>query len=161
MIDILLPTATLLAALGCGMNAGLFFIFSNTVMPAFAREPAPNSMAAMQAINRVIINPFFLILFLGTAVLCLFLSIAAVVTPTVPGRPLLLAGCAVYLIGGLLVTAFGNVPLNNALDRHDAAAPDAEPAWTAYLKPWTRWNHVRTLACLSAALLLTLAYGQG
>jgi uncharacterized membrane protein len=42
---------TLLAALGCGMTAGVWFAFSAFVMSALDRLPAAQGMAAMQSIN--------------------------------------------------------------------------------------------------------------
>ena len=42
------------------------------------------------------------------------------------------------------------MPRNNAL-----MATDDPSAWTAYAGPWVAWNHVRTLASLGAAGLLT------
>src|SRR3954469_17068196 len=61
---------TLLAALGCGLIAGVFFAFSTFVMKALARLPADEGMAAMQSINVVVLNPMFLGVFIGTAALC-------------------------------------------------------------------------------------------
>ncbi|MGB7160617.1 MAG: hypothetical protein WBD40_21305 [Tepidisphaeraceae bacterium] len=48
---------SLLAALGWGRIAGAFFAFSTFVMRALARLPAHEGIAAMQAINLVVINP--------------------------------------------------------------------------------------------------------
>ena len=36
---------------GCSVIAGVFFTFSGFVMPALGRLPAPQGIAAMQAIN--------------------------------------------------------------------------------------------------------------
>jgi uncharacterized membrane protein len=58
---------TLVAALGCGLMAGLFFAFSVAVMKVLARLPSAEVIAAMQAINVAIINPVFLTVFFGTA----------------------------------------------------------------------------------------------
>ncbi|WP_246131827.1 hypothetical protein [Pistricoccus aurantiacus] len=49
------------ATLGSGLIAGLFCVFSNFMMRALARIPTPAGIAAMQAINRAILNPAFLI----------------------------------------------------------------------------------------------------
>jgi uncharacterized membrane protein len=51
---------TLAAALGCALLGGLFFAFSNFVMKALMRIPAPSGIAAMQAINVTVLNPLFL-----------------------------------------------------------------------------------------------------
>jgi hypothetical protein len=64
IIDGLLFTVTLVAALGCGLMAGLFFAFSVSVMKAFARLPSAEGIGAMQSINVAIINPVFLAVFL-------------------------------------------------------------------------------------------------
>ena len=71
IIDDLLFVVKLLAALGCGLMAGLFFAFSVSVMKALAGLPPNGGMAAMQSINIAIINPVFLSAFFGTAAACL------------------------------------------------------------------------------------------
>lgn len=159
--DLLIPTL-MVATLGCGLVAGLLFIFSNTVMEALARLPVRSGTEAMQAINEVILNPLFFVVFLGTGVACLGLAVASLMRWSQAGSALLLAGAALYLVGGVGVTAAFNVPLNNALARADASAPEAEAVWRDYVTRWTRWNHVRTVACLGAMLLLMLwLYQQG
>jgi uncharacterized membrane protein len=138
---------TLLAALGSGLIAGVFFIFSVAIMRALER--VPGGMAAMQSINVVILNPMFLGVFMGTALLCVGLAILSVVRWNDPGNAWLLAGTLLYLIGSIGVTMVFNVPLNNALM---AATPEnADAVWKNYLSTWTMWNHVRTVASLAAS----------
>ena len=74
-----LTIVTLLAALGCALMAGLFFAFSVSVMRGLARVPAAAGIAAMQAINIVILNPVFGLVFFGTTAVCLIVTLAAVV----------------------------------------------------------------------------------
>ncbi len=157
MIDDLLVTVVIIAALGCGLMAGLFFIFSVCVMRALGELPAATGIAAMQAINRTILNPVFGIVFAGTPVACTIAIVAAVVRWDMPGAGLLLTGGVCYVIGGLLVTLMFNVPRNNTLAAADPAAPESAGVWADYLRTWTAWNHVRTAGCLAAAVLLTLA----
>jgi uncharacterized membrane protein len=47
-----------------------------------------------------------------------------------------------------------NVPLNNQLAAMDANAAASTDVWLAYVRDWTIWNHVRTVAALIAALIL-------
>jgi hypothetical protein len=82
--DVNMPTAdrvlfvlTLLAALGSGIIAGVFYAFSTFVMKALARLPAEQGAAAMQSINVAVINPMFLGAFLGTALICIGTAIGA------------------------------------------------------------------------------------
>lgn len=152
-----LSLVILLAALGCGLIAGVFFAFSSFVMGALARLPAPQGIAAMQSINIVVINPIFLGVLFGTGALCIGLMIAALARWPAPGSAWLAAGSALYLVGTILVTMLCNVPRNNALASLDPAAADAARHWGAYVTGWTGWNHVRTAASGLAAGLLTWA----
>ena len=54
-----------------GLVGGLLLAFSVAVMPALARQSGRARHAVMQAINVVILNPLFLTLFMGTAVVAL------------------------------------------------------------------------------------------
>jgi uncharacterized membrane protein len=150
----LLPM-TILAAVGSGAMAGLFFVFSNTIMKALSRLPAEQGMAAMQFINVVILNPVFMLFFLGTSLLCLVLALHAVFRWQGTVSLWLLVGSVLYLAGSFGVTAVFNVPLNNVLAAAPASA--AAKAWPAYVGPWLVWNHVRTITCLGAAASLTYA----
>jgi uncharacterized membrane protein len=146
----------LLSALGCGLVAGVFFAFSTFVMPALARLPAPQGMAAMQSINITVINGWFMTVFLGTAVACMLLTISALVKWHQPGAIYWLIGSLFYLIGTFLVTIACNVPLNDALANVKPDSPEATNLWANYLTDWTFWNHVRTIAALGGAITLTL-----
>ena len=55
------------------------------------------------------------------------------------------------------MTVVGNVPLNVALAKLNPADPDAAAHWSAYSRPWTRWNHVRTAAALAALAAFIIA----
>ena len=156
-VDGLLFTITLVAALGCGLMAGLFFAFSVSVMKALARLPSAEGIAAMQSINVAIINPVFLAAFFGTAVACVLVMIASFLRWHDFGAVYLLSGAALYLVGTFLVTLVFNVPKNNALASVAPANPESASLWTDYLSKWTAWNHIRAAAALAAATSLTIA----
>ncbi len=147
----------LVSALGCGLVAGIFFAFSTFVMQALAQRPPAEGMAAMQAINITVINPLFMTAFLGTAVACLWLAIASLVKWQQPGTSYLLIGSLLYLVGTVMVTIVFNVPLNQALAKADPDSASGAMLWANYLSTWTFWNHLRTIAAIAAAALLTLA----
>lgn len=148
---------TLSATLGCGLMAGLFFTFSVFVMQALAALPAAQGMAAMKSINVVILNPLFLLVFLGTAAVSVYAVVFALRHGEEPGRVFLLAGGLLYLAGSLIVTMAFNVPMNDALASANAATPEGVRVWTNYLSVWTAWNHVRTAASLAATAAFALA----
>ena len=149
-----------IALLGSALTGGVFFAFSNFVMKALARVPAPEGIAAMQSINVVIINPFFLGAFMGTAVLSLGVGGLALISWSHPSASYFLGGAILYFMGTFLVTILGNVPLNNKLAAVSATDPGAVELWEHYMDRWTMWNHVRTAAAMVAALLYTLALMQ-
>ena len=153
----LLFVLTLCAVLGCGLMAGVFFAFSTFVMRALARLQPAQGIEAMQSINRTVINPWFLGVFLGTAAVCILLAGTALWKWQQPGAIYLLAGSLLYLIGTVLVTMVFNVPMNNALESVDPESSNASTQWASYLVRWTAWNHVRTAAALLGTALLTLA----
>jgi len=155
--DALLFTVTLIAALGSGLMAGLFFAFSVAVMKALARLPSAEGIAAMQSINAAILNPVFLAVFFGTAVACVLVMTASFLRWHDAGVIYLLLGSAFYLVGTFLVTLVFNVPRNSALASITPADPRGVTLWTDYLSRWTAWNHVRTVAAFAAAALLTIA----
>lgn len=157
MFEELRTILTILTLLGCGLMAGVFFAFSAFVMKALARLPAAEGMAAMQSVNRAVINPVFLGVFLGTAVACLLELADSFRQWRSSGSVYLLAGCLLYLIGTFGVTMFLNVPLNNALVAVEPAAPDSDKLWADYQTKWTAWNHVRAVASLLASGLFALA----
>lgn len=141
----------LLAALGSGLMAGLFFAFSVSVMKALGALPPPQGIAAMQSINRVIVNSLFLAVFFGSGALAL-----AALVMTSPA-PWVLAGALIYLVGSIGVTMVFNVPRNNALDRADPDSVQGAALWRDYLVTWTAWNHVRTIACAAALVCFIVA----
>lgn len=148
---------TLATALACALVAGVFFAFSTFVMRALARQPALAGIAAMQAINVTVINPAFMGLFLGAALACAGLLIAAFAGGQGLAQGGLLVGTLAYLVGCFGVTMAFNVPRNDRLAKLRADDAQAEAEWRDYLREWTRWNHVRCAASAFAAAALVHA----
>jgi uncharacterized membrane protein len=151
----------LFSALGCGLIAGVFFAFSTFVMKALAQQPPAQGIAAMQAINITVINPWFMTAFLGTAATCFVLAVSSLLKWHQPGAVYLLVGSLLYLLGTFLVTMLGNVPLNDALAIADPNSTEGATLWAKYLTDWVLWNHVRTITPLAAAALFAIALGKG
>lgn len=111
----------------------------------------------MQSINVVVLNPWFLGVFLGTAVACVLAVISSVPRWREPGAIYLMIGSALYLVGSLMVTIVFNVPRNEALASVVPAAPGSAGLWAGYVASWTAWNHVRTAASFAAAASFSIA----
>ncbi len=153
----LMDTMIFAAVLGSGLVAGIFFAFSSFVMRALGQLREHQGIAAMKAINVTVLNPSFVLAFFGTGVVCLPVAFLAFGSAAGMNRASLLAGCALYLLGCVLVTIAFNVPLNNRLAAAEPESPGADALWADYLSRWTLWNHVRTAASFAAAGLFAMA----
>lgn len=154
------PSRTVLllaAALGCGTMAGVFFAFSAFVMRGLGRLPAPQGIAAMQSINVSAVTPPFMAALFGTAAACVAVAVSSWSRWGEPGAAPSLAGSLLYLVGTILVTIAFNVPRNEALAGVDPHGVEGARLWSGYLRSWTAWNHVRTVAALAAAASITWA----
>ncbi|MCP2256651.1 putative membrane protein [Streptoalloteichus tenebrarius] len=158
----LLRYVTLIAAvISTGLVAGLFYAFAIAVMPGLAKVDDRAFVSTMQSINRVILNGWFLVAFVGTLVL----TAGAALFHLDPGRRGVLL-CVVLAFALSLatwaITMVVNVPLNNALEA--AGDPDQIGDLAAvrerFEAVWVRWNIVRAVTstaafgCLVWALVL-------
>jgi uncharacterized membrane protein len=157
MFDDALFTLTLITALACGAVGGAFFGFSTFVMGALARLPAAQGIAAMQTINVVVLNPWFMTPFVGTAAASALLIVSALFGWGDADGTFLLLGAALYLVGTFGVTMAFNVPRNDALATVDPDSAEGATIWSRYVPSWTAWNTVRTVAALAAVASLTIA----
>lgn len=146
-----------MAATGSGLVGGIFFAFSNFVMTALARRPAEEGAAAMRSINETVLNPLFFTVFFGTGVLALTAGVLALsALGSIAGWATLTAALF-YLAGSIGVTMAFNVPLNERLRKTPSGNAQLASVWAHYYKAWTRWNTLRTIASVIAALLFAAA----
>jgi uncharacterized membrane protein len=146
-----------IAAIGCGVIAGLFFTFSTFVITALDRTGYANGIVAMNSINVVILKSLFIPVFYATTLASLLLAGLSLFQWRDGGATALLAGGIIYVVGMFGVTVIFNVPLNNALAATDPSSADAAGMWARYVRDWNLWNHVRTIASLIAAILFVFA----
>jgi uncharacterized membrane protein len=152
MMDTLVPALLWFCAIGCAVIGGLFFAFSTFIMTALGRIDRAAGIAAMNAINVVILQSLFMPVFFGTTLAALALAVIGVLRWGEPGAVAMAVGGVIYVAGMFVVTMAFNVPLNNQLAR----SPSDE-VWARYLKGWTLWNHVRTIAPMIASALFICA----
>lgn len=155
----LLTLIATVATVGSGLMSGLLFAFSSFVMRALQQLPAARGMAAMQHINRLIINPGFFVIFIGTTLACVLILVLSWRSGLAgSANAWRVAGALAYLLGPLGVTVVFNVPLNNHLAR--MTAEQAATEWPRYAAPWLRWNHVRTALGIAATAMLATSLTQ-
>ncbi|NSL88308.1 DUF1772 domain-containing protein [Chitinophaga sp. Mgbs1] len=147
-----------ITTVSAALMAGLFYAYSCSVNPGLGRLSDAGYMAAMQSINRAILNPVFFASFMGSVVLLPVSTWLQFRYGTEAGGWLFLAATVMYIIGVFGVTAVVNVPLNNALDKVSLQASPEELAGhrAAFEGRWNRYNTVRTVcAVLTVALAIT------
>ena len=126
-MDGLLLAVTFAAALGCGLNAGVFFAFSSFVMPALARLAPAHGVAAMQSINVAAVTVAFMLVLFGTAAICLALTVWGIAQWETGFAPYLVAGGALYLAGTIGVTVAITCPETTPWLRSQRATPTSDP----------------------------------
>jgi uncharacterized membrane protein len=159
-MEVLRAVVLVLATISMGLMAGVFGLYSHTVMPGLRRTDDRTFVGAFQAMDRAIGNPWFLVGgFMGALVLTL--AATGLHIGVAPVLPWTVAALVLYL-AVFAITMRVNVPLNNGIKA--AGDPDTIADLAGVRKRfdeprWARWNLVRTLAstvafaCLAVALL--------
>ena len=141
-----------------GLSAGLFYAWMVSVIPGTRKVVDITYLESMQSINRAILNPAFFLVFIGSP---LALAISTIQQFNA-GKSfwLLLAATLIYLLGTFGVTAFGNVPLNDALDALNLAElSDGKIVEfrKSYEQRWNRLHLIRTFFAVLSFLFSLLA----
>lgn len=145
----------ILALVCTGLYAGYMFAFQSGVMPALREVDDASFTLVMRTVNRKVPGPIFLLLFLGSLA---FPAASFFVVPegrTGSGTVLVGAAAACALVGHL-ITAGGNVPLNNALEGSRGRG-DERAARGAFEGRWNALHGGRTLLAVAAFVLVAVA----
>jgi len=138
------------------LMAGLFYAWSCSVMLGFARLPDREFVSGMQSTNRAIQNPIFFAAFFGAPILLPLSVFLHYGQPLTMQFWFLLAAAIIYLMGTFGVTFFGNVPLNNTLDRFDLQTASEGEIAAQKANFEGRWNNLNTVLTVSSVLAITL-----
>jgi uncharacterized membrane protein len=146
----------ILSILFTGLTAGLCFTWSNAVTPGLGQLDDLGFLKAFQAMNRAIINPSFLIVFMGPSLL-LFVNAFVFKNSSQFTFTSYLVAAVLFFIGVGLVTIFKNVPLNEILDKtvlETASAVELSELRKTFEQPWNRWHMIRTVCSFTSFVLL-------
>ncbi|TMM53326.1 DUF1772 domain-containing protein [Maribacter algarum] len=149
----------ILATLSTGVMAGLFFTWSNTVTSGIGRLSDVEYLRSFQAMNRTILNPAFFLAIFGAAVLLPLSSFLHLRLKPQNLFWMLLIASLLYLIGVIIVTFVGNIPLNTILDKtqlNDISLEDAKTLRESFENKWNLLNWIRTYSALAAFILLII-----
>jgi uncharacterized membrane protein len=142
------------ATLAMGLMAGVFGLYAHTLMRGLGNTDDRTFVEAFQEIDRAIINPVFMLTFLGALALTA-LSAVLFLRAEGAGRsvaPWVVVALGLYVVV-FLVTMAIHVPLND--DIKAAGDPDQIANLAAVRDAfnesrWVAWNVVRTIACTAA-----------
>lgn len=149
---------TIVLVLLLGLSAGLCFTWANSVTPGIGQLDDFGYLSAFQQMNRSIINPLFILVFFGPFFLG-FINLYLYKNASNTIIWFLILAIAIYFFGVLLVTIFGNVPLNEILDKADlrkASLEDLQQLREQFEDKWNRLHLIRTINSAVAFLLLIL-----
>jgi uncharacterized membrane protein len=156
-MDDLRLVSLLLATISMGLVAGVFGLYAHTVMPGLAKTDDRTFVGAFQALDRAIINPWFIGgEFVGALLLTLVAAVAHIGEEALPW----IAVALLLYAATSLITIRVNVPLN---DRIKAAGDPDSIADLAAVRAefdearWVRWNLVRVVSSTLAFALLALS----
>jgi uncharacterized membrane protein len=154
------PLSLVAATIATGMTAGVFALYADTIMPGLRTTDDRTFVSAFTAIDRAIINPWFMAFGFVGALLCTAVAVYANLHR--PSLPWVAAALGLYLVA-FIVTVAVHVPLNDAIKAaatpghlHDLAAARGKLHFTR----WVNWNYLRVatsvgaFGCLSWALVL-------
>lgn len=150
-------TILLIGILCTGLTAGLCFTWGNAVTPGIGSLGDYSFLSAFQAMNRAIINKVFITVFFGP-VIALFIS-AYFFRANTNAFWFILAAALIYLFGLALVTVFGNVPLNEILDKSNLetmSTLELKELRNKFEKPWNQWHMIRTISTTLSFILLLI-----
>jgi len=155
-------TAIIALVLLTGLSAGLCFTWSNAITAGIGRLDDLGYLQSFQQMNRTILNPVFFIVFFGPVFLNL-VNIYLFKSSSNTMLILLITAAAFYFFGVIIVTIFGNVPLNEMLDKVDLSSARIEELRQLRGKFEVKWNHlhsIRTFTSIVSFLLLTISLLQ-
>ena len=151
-------TTVIITILLTGLTAGLCFTWTNAVTPGIGQLDDLGFLKSFQAMSRAIINPIFIVVFFGPFfghILTVYLKHQNAST----ALWIYVIAAALFILGVVLVTIFGNVPLNEILDKTDLATATTEDLRALRKKfemPWNQWHWVRTISSIFSFLLLLI-----
>jgi uncharacterized membrane protein len=138
-----------------GLAAGVFALYAHTIMPGLKQTDDRTFVGAFQAIDRAIINPWFMITFFGALIAT---GVAVLLHLSADRRsvlPWLIVAFVLYL-AVVIITMAINVPLNDAIKAAgDPNGIDVAKVRIAFKEStWVAWNYVRVAACTGAFAIL-------
>lgn len=146
-----------IAVLLTGLSAGFFYAWEVSVIQGNKLVSDRSYLESMQNINRAIINPAFLLVFMGSMIMLVVSSYVQFRSGVSLSFWFLLTAAIVYLIGTFGVTIGGNVPLNDALDAININSLGAEEIKAFRMSYEAKWNSLHSIRTAFAVMAFGLS----
>ncbi len=142
-----------------GLMAGLYLGWAISVLPGLSLLKNQDYLGAFQQMNRAILNVHFKSLFFLALLMGPIAATAHLRIHGIDSSLRLVVAAALLLLGHGAITALGNIPINERLDRLDLSTASSETMVEqrqAFETRWRIYHWARTCATGAAFLLLVM-----
>ena len=149
----------IVAILSTGLMAGIFFNWTNAVKPGIGTLDDMTYMKAFQAMNRLILNPLFYIVFILPVLTISISTYMSFGSTKLYVFELFLLSTLLYVLGVFLITILGNIPLNDLLENTDLekiSLTELSDLRGKIENKWNNFNLIRTVSSFISFLLLVI-----
>ncbi|MAD50615.1 MAG: hypothetical protein CMC95_04890 [Flavobacteriales bacterium] len=149
----------IVAILSTGLMAGIFFTWTNAVKPGIGTLDDMTYMKAFQAMNRLILNPLFYIVFILPVLTISISTYMSFGSTKLYVFELFLLSTLLYVLGVFLITILGNIPLNDLLENTDLekiSLTELSDLRGKIENKWNNFNLIRTVSSFISFLLLVI-----
>jgi len=150
-----------IAILFTGLMAGIFFTWSNAVKPGIGKLSDLEYLTALQSMNRVILNNTFKLVFIGAVIAVALVPIFYFNLYPKNIFWLFISALIIYWVGAFGVTIFGNIPLNEILDKSNLESmtlSEIKALRTSIEAKWNNLNLIRSVSSFITFILLIFSY---
>ena len=138
---------------------GIFFTWTNAVKPGIGTLDDMTYMKAFQAMNRLILNPLFYIVFILPVLTISISTYMSFGSTKLYVFELFLLSTLLYVLGVFLITILGNIPLNELLENTDLekiSLTELSDLRGKIENKWNNFNLIRTVSSFISFLLLVI-----
>ena len=149
----------IVAILSTGLMAGIFFTWTNAVKPGIGTLDDMTYMKAFQAMNRLILNRLFYIVFILPVLTISISTYMSFGSTKLYVFELFLLSTLLYVLGVFLITILGNIPLNELLENTDLekiSLTELSDLRGKIENKWNNFNLIRTVSSFISFLLLVI-----
>lgn len=150
-----------IAILFTGLMAGIFFTWSNAVKPGIGKLSDLEYLTTLQSMNRVILNNTFKLVFIGAVIAVALVPIFYFNLYPKNIFWLFISALIIYWVGAFGVTIFGNIPLNEILDKCNLESMTLSEIKALRISIESKWNNlnlIRSVSSFITFILLIFSY---